>query len=52
MIEFKVTYKNLTVEITFQLNKKDNYAMYGTFQLLRSHKLGGFLAPPPPLFTF
>ena len=24
----------------------------GTIQLLRLHKLGGFLTPPPPLFAF
>ena len=25
--------------------------MLGTIQLLHSHKLGGFLIPPPPLFV-
>ena len=27
------------------------YFSKGTIQLLRSHKLGGFLTPPPPLFA-
>ena len=34
-----------------QSRQLDKNLKYGTIQLLRSHKLGGFLIAPPPLFA-